>query len=180
MSSTSIIINGGRGGSGARGSNRGGTGGAGKGPKVTLKTYHIGRASFDIREPPTPAWTADFHAVKLADLILDEEIHKEEVSVDADDPSSRVRGVVQRRSHVVRVKDRVLNAQQFRHPLLAQLFGVHCSTSLNALVYHDEMMTIDQVKEMHSHSVLAWNYLRFAVPVADSRRVSLQDSRNIT
>ncbi|KAJ7618058.1 hypothetical protein FB45DRAFT_933211 [Roridomyces roridus] len=60
---------------------------------------------------------------------------------------------VSRRSHrTMRLTFRPYN---YSHPLFAQLFGLHCSTSLNALLYHDEMMTIDQVEQMHSHSVLA-------------------------
>ncbi|KAJ7618029.1 hypothetical protein FB45DRAFT_933157, partial [Roridomyces roridus] len=166
MPTTNIIIHGGSGGPGGPGDNRGGSGGTGEGPKVTLKNYNIRRVSFSgNREPSTPRWNADFRAVKLADLILDEEIDKREIWVDDDDPASRVTGTVQRRRKVVarvyrarifgnrdpmtavaygsddsvfqEAKERALNTQQFRHPLFAQLFGLHHSPGLNVLVYRD-------------------------------------------
>ncbi|KAJ7901351.1 hypothetical protein B0H13DRAFT_773463 [Mycena leptocephala] len=50
--------------------------------------------------------------------------------------------------------------QQFRHPHLAQFLGFTSSAGLNVLIYHDEMMTISQVKKLHGKSALASHYLR--------------------
>ncbi|KAJ6563965.1 hypothetical protein B0H19DRAFT_74521 [Mycena capillaripes] len=49
--------------------------------------------------------------------------------------------------------------QGYRNPLLAQLFGFTRSAGVNALIYHDEMMTIAQIRGMHATSVLALLYL---------------------
>ncbi|KAJ7818713.1 hypothetical protein B0H14DRAFT_1369568 [Mycena olivaceomarginata] len=45
------------------------------------------------------------------------------------------------------------------HPLLAQLFGFTCSAGLNALIYHDDMVTISQIQKMHAQSILASRYV---------------------
>ncbi|KAJ7768012.1 hypothetical protein B0H14DRAFT_3165120 [Mycena olivaceomarginata] len=58
-------------------------------------------------------------------------------------------------------KDQVLEVQRYRHPLLAQLFGFTCSVGLNALIYHDDMVTISQIQKMHAQSILASSYVKF-------------------
>ncbi|KAJ7792133.1 hypothetical protein B0H14DRAFT_3160438 [Mycena olivaceomarginata] len=58
-------------------------------------------------------------------------------------------------------KAQVLEVQRYRHPLLAQLFGFTCSAGLNALIYHDDMMTISQIRQMHAQSILTSRYVEF-------------------
>ncbi|KAJ7626178.1 hypothetical protein FB45DRAFT_923109 [Roridomyces roridus] len=53
----------------------------------------------------------------------------------------------------------VMKAQKYRHPYLAQLFGLTCSSGVNALIFHDEMLTPGQVLEMHSNYALSWRYI---------------------
>ncbi|KAJ7930758.1 hypothetical protein B0H13DRAFT_2264083 [Mycena leptocephala] len=48
--------------------------------------------------------------------------------------------------------------QQFRHPHLAQFFGLGCSVSVNALIYHDEMIPFSEVEKLHAGSALASLY----------------------
>ncbi|KAJ7826354.1 hypothetical protein B0H13DRAFT_2440826 [Mycena leptocephala] len=50
--------------------------------------------------------------------------------------------------------------QQFRHPHLAQFFGLGSSASVNTLIYHDEMIPFSQVQKLHAGSVLASYYFR--------------------
>ncbi|KAJ7616556.1 hypothetical protein FB45DRAFT_230277 [Roridomyces roridus] len=184
-----INIYGGSGGAGGRGRNRGGRGGTGEGPIVTLNSYHVQTEASTLRNgSSTPEWAKDFEVVKLGHLRLVEETHD-----DVREDCLSDQGVVHRQPKVVgarrvyrarifghqdpmtavvwvsedsrfrRVKDTVMNAQRFRNPHFAQLFGLICSSGLNALVYHDEMMAISQVQSMHSHSRLASRYLNFVV-----------------
>ncbi|KAJ7882065.1 hypothetical protein B0H14DRAFT_1492575 [Mycena olivaceomarginata] len=53
--------------------------------------------------------------------------------------------------------------QRYRHPFLAQLFGFTCTAGLNVFIYHDEMMPISQVEEMHAGSILARRYVRYVM-----------------
>ncbi|KAJ6563968.1 hypothetical protein B0H19DRAFT_1140127 [Mycena capillaripes] len=124
-----------------------------------------------------------FRAVNLGELNLLEEIDEE--NLDENCPTSRRRkrtgSVTVRRFYSARIFGKrdpmtavVYNGPQFeqilaqarekqryRHPSFAQLFGFTCSASLNALIYHDEMITISQIKKMHAASALASVYIEY-------------------
>ncbi|KAF7340330.1 hypothetical protein MVEN_01952200 [Mycena venus] len=57
------------------------------------------------------------------------------------------------------IRAKVQEAGRYRHPSLAQLFGFTCSAGVNALIYHDDMMTISQIRTMHAQSALASTYV---------------------
>ncbi|KAF8164367.1 hypothetical protein K438DRAFT_1941899 [Mycena galopus ATCC 62051] len=186
--SQTVNIHGGPGGNGGTGGVSGGGGGAGEGPRTTVK--YIKTESFTINnnlsmmEQPR----SDFCHVSLGDLNLLDEINQE--SVVKGHPIYRRRTgafvrhisvvVGTRRVHRARIfghqdpmtvvvydgsnfeqiKAQVLEAQRHRHPFLAQLFGFTCLAGLNALIYHDDIMTISQIKKMHAQSALASTYIR--------------------
>ncbi|KAF8164394.1 hypothetical protein K438DRAFT_268387 [Mycena galopus ATCC 62051] len=187
--SQTVNIHGGTGGNGGRGGVSGGGGGAGEGPRTALK-YDIRTDSFTINnnlstmEQPRH----DFCRVNLGDLNLLDEIDQEKV-VELRPIHRRRTGAVKQHvsvvigtrrihrarifghqdpmtvvvydnSHFEQIKAQVLGAQRHRHPFLAQLFGFTCSAGLNALIYHDDMMTISQIKTMHAQSGLASTYIR--------------------
>ncbi|KAJ7882655.1 hypothetical protein B0H13DRAFT_2278283, partial [Mycena leptocephala] len=123
----------------------------------------------------------DFRIVKLGDLNLLDEIDKHNV-VERRPVHHRRTGAVVRHIKVVVGTRRIYRArifgsqdpmtaivyndpqfeqrmveahrgQQFRHPHLAQFFGLGCSASVNALIYHD-------VEKLHAGSTLASYYFR--------------------
>ncbi|KAJ7279281.1 hypothetical protein C8J57DRAFT_131838 [Mycena rebaudengoi] len=51
--------------------------------------------------------------------------------------------------------------EEFRHPSLIQLFGVTSSTRLKALIYHDGLMPLDEVRQMHQQSLLRSAYVEY-------------------
>ncbi|KAJ7826346.1 hypothetical protein B0H13DRAFT_2290521 [Mycena leptocephala] len=63
-------------------------------------------------------------------------------------------------SHNLHRMVEVHRGQQFRHSHLAQFFGLGCSASVNALIYHDEMIPFSQVQKLHARSALASYYFR--------------------
>ncbi|KAJ7818702.1 hypothetical protein B0H14DRAFT_2601131 [Mycena olivaceomarginata] len=134
---------GGIGGNGGAGGVSGGGGGEGEGPRTSLR-YDITTESFTLTNNLTSTTIeqprSDFRSVNLGDLILYDEIDRQNV-VDYVPIHRRRTGVVIRHIKVVvatqRRKAQVLEAQRYRHPLLAQLFGFTCSAGINALIYHD-------------------------------------------
>ncbi|KAF8164384.1 hypothetical protein K438DRAFT_268209 [Mycena galopus ATCC 62051] len=186
--SQTVNIHGGTGGNGGTGGVSGGGGGAGEGPRTTLK--YIKTESFTINSLSTieQPRSVDFCRVNLVDLNLLDEIDQENV-VEQHPIYRRKTGAFIRNIRVVvgtrrvhraqifghqdpmtvvvyddsnfeQIKAQVLEAQQHRHPLLAQLFGFTCLAGLNALIYHDDMMTVSQIKTMHAQSPLASTYIR--------------------
>ncbi|KAJ7930679.1 hypothetical protein B0H13DRAFT_880541 [Mycena leptocephala] len=130
----------------------------------------------------------DFRIVKLGDLNLLDEIDKHNV-VEWHPIRRKKTGVIVRHVKVIvgtrrtyrarifgspdpmtavvyngpRFEQRMVEAhrgQQFRHPHLAQFFGLGCSASVNAVIYHDEMIPFSQVKKLHAGSALASYYFR--------------------
>ncbi|KAJ7276569.1 hypothetical protein C8J57DRAFT_193217 [Mycena rebaudengoi] len=53
--------------------------------------------------------------------------------------------------------------EEFRHPSLIQLFGVTSSTRprLNALIYHDGLIPLDEFRQMHQQSLLGSAYVEY-------------------
>ncbi|KAJ7619616.1 hypothetical protein FB45DRAFT_931216 [Roridomyces roridus] len=170
-----INIYGGTGGSGGFGRTRGGRGGTGEGPTVNFYDFNGTLVTENSRNLGRES---DFRRVNLGDLILRKEIDKTTTLRYRRDHTGDV--VRTRRAHhgrifghqedpmTVIVYDNdifeenlagILKAQKYRHPCLAQLFGLTRSSGLNALIFHDEMLTLDQVEAMYSHSVLASRYI---------------------
>ncbi|KAJ7303629.1 hypothetical protein DFH08DRAFT_54609 [Mycena albidolilacea] len=209
---TVYFFPGGTGGNGGAGRVSGGGGGEAEGPRTSLR-YDITAESFTltnnlastaIEQPRSGERTTipsywclylpfmnclvDFRSVNLGDLILYDEIDRQNV-INHHPIRRRRTGVVIRHIKVVvatrRVyrarmfgsqdpmtvvvhdtkfeqrKAQVLKVQQYRHPLLAQLFGFTCSAGLNAMIYHDDMVTISQIQKMHAQSILASTYVKF-------------------
>ncbi|KAF7340339.1 Reverse transcriptase-RNase H-integrase [Mycena venus] len=189
VESQMINIYGGTGGNGGRGGVQSGAGGAGEGPTLS---YEIRAESFTltnnlvgsaVQHPKT-----DFRFVNLGDLILYDEIDKQNVverrPIYRKGTGALIRHVEvvvgTRRVYCARIykcqdpmtviayndsefeqrRAEVQKAQQYRHPSLAQLFGFTCSAGLNALIYHDDIMTISQIRKMHAQSTLASLYIK--------------------
>ncbi|KAJ7336163.1 hypothetical protein DFH08DRAFT_939242 [Mycena albidolilacea] len=180
VESQTINIHGGTGGNGGRGGVRGGGGGTGEGPTLS---YDIRAESFTltnnlvgVQEPKS-----DFSFVRFGDVNLLDEIDKCTV-IECHRIGRRqtVKAVVTRRiyraqisgcqgpmtvvaydnSKSEQIRAKVQEARRHRHPFLAQLFGFTCSVGVNALIYHDEMMTISQIETMHPQSALASFYIK--------------------
>ncbi|KAJ7609881.1 hypothetical protein FB45DRAFT_340048 [Roridomyces roridus] len=176
-------IYGGRGGSGGEGCNKGGDGGTGEGPTATFFDISAGSVSIRhaIAGAPRNGSESDFRSVPLGDLNLIEEIDKQALVVYR--PVHRKkRGAVKRyvqvaagtrtlhRARIVGFENpmtvalnsdskfeemvsKTTETQQYRHPLLAQLFGITRSSSrLNAPIYHDDLVPSSQIVAMHAHS----------------------------
>ncbi|KAF8139274.1 hypothetical protein K438DRAFT_719788 [Mycena galopus ATCC 62051] len=187
--SQTVNIHGGTGGNGGTGGVSGGAGGTGEGPRTALK-YNIRTESFTINNNlyTMEQSRSDFCRINLGDLNLLDEINQENV-VELHPIHRRRTGAVirhvtvlvaKRRLHRAQIfghqdpmtvvvyddsnfdpiKSQVLQAQQHRHPFLAQLFGFTSSAGLNALIYHDDMMTISQLETMHAQSTLVLSYIR--------------------
>ncbi|KAJ7787187.1 hypothetical protein B0H14DRAFT_287782 [Mycena olivaceomarginata] len=189
VESQTISIHG-TGGNGGAGGVSGGSGGEGEGPRTSLR-YDITAESFtltnNLASTTIEQPRSDFRSVNLGDLVLYDEIDRQNV-VDYLPIRRRRMGVVIRhikavvatqRVYRARIfgsqdpmtvvihddtrfeqrKAQVLEVQQYRHPLLAQLFGFTCSAGLNALIYHDDMVTISQIQKMHAQSILASRYV---------------------
>ncbi|KAF7340331.1 hypothetical protein MVEN_01952300 [Mycena venus] len=177
IESQTINIHGGTGGDGGRAGEQGGGGGAGEGPQTALH-YDVHAEYFTVnnRLGTTATQTrGNFRYVNLGDLILYDEIDKQNV-VERRPIYHKKTGALIRhvevvvgtrrvyRARIYKCQDpmtrraEVQKAQQYRHPILAQLFGFTCSAGLNALIYHDDIMTISQIKTMHAQSTLASLY----------------------
>ncbi|KAJ7826339.1 hypothetical protein B0H13DRAFT_2680710 [Mycena leptocephala] len=130
----------------------------------------------------------NFRVVKLGDLNLLDEVYKYNVVERRPVHHRRMGAVVRhikvlvgtRRVYRARIFDSqnpmtavVYNDPQFeqrmaemkegpqiRHPHLAQFFGFTSSASVNALIYHDEMIPFSQVEKLHAGSALASYYFR--------------------
>ncbi|KAF7340336.1 hypothetical protein MVEN_01952800 [Mycena venus] len=180
IESQTINIHGGTGGNGGRAGEQGGGGGAGEGPQMALH-YDVHAEYFTVnnRIGTTATQTRDnFRYVNLGDLILYDEIDKQNV-VERRPIYRKKTGALIRhlelvvgtrrvyRARIYKCQDpmtrraEVQKAQQYRHPLLAELFGFTCSAGVNALIYHDDMMTISQIRKMHTQSALASFYIKY-------------------
>ncbi|KAF7340341.1 Reverse transcriptase-RNase H-integrase [Mycena venus] len=157
VQSQTINIHGGTGGNGGQGAVRGGSGGKGESPRTYFR-YKGNGGSFTITNnligTTANQTRGDFRYVNLGDLILLGEIDKQNI-VEYLPIHRRRTGAV-----VDHIKVQVQKAQQYRHPFSAQLFGFTCSAGLNALIYHDDIMTISQIQKMHAQSALASLYTK--------------------
>ncbi|KAF7340338.1 Reverse transcriptase-RNase H-integrase [Mycena venus] len=189
VESQMINIYGGTGGNGGRAGIQGGGGGAGEGPSLS---YEIRAGSFNLTNNLVGSAVqqpkSDFRFVNLGDLILYDEIDKQNMVERRPIYRKRTGALIRhveliigtRRVYRARIyncqepmtviayndsefeqrRAEVQKAQQYRHPSLAQLFGFTCSAGLNALIYHDDIMTISQIRKMHAQSTLASLYIR--------------------
>ncbi|KAJ7901345.1 hypothetical protein B0H13DRAFT_1883112 [Mycena leptocephala] len=115
----------------------------------------------------------DFRVVKLGDLNLLDEIGKYDV-VERRPVHHKRTGAVVRHIKVVVGTRRIYRARIFgsQDPMTAivyndaqfeQFFGFTSSAGLSALIYHDEMMTVSQVKQLHAKSALALHYFKYEI-----------------
>ncbi|KAJ7882664.1 hypothetical protein B0H13DRAFT_926912 [Mycena leptocephala] len=152
------------------------------------RDFTIQGGTFNVSSSTVEQPRGDFRVVKLGDLNLLDEIDKHNV-VERRPVHHRRTGAVVRHIKVVigtrrTYRARIFGSQdpmtavvyndvqfeqrmaemkegpQIRHPHLAQFFGFTSSASVNAVIYHDEMIPFSQVEKLHAGSTLASYYFR--------------------